>query len=139
MITDNSTIADLAAELAALRGRLRIITRRSGFSVAVEWPNGNAILTNVSLGAALDGAVNLLRAYAPEPIEPVAPDPEGARVGPAPTGTRAGYRVEAHCASCGFGEEPGQVYSLGAACPSCSSSEPCSQANNHEGNHTVAA
>jgi len=140
MITDNSTIAELAAELAAIHGKLRIFTRRGGFAVAVEWPNGNAILTHVSLGAALDLAVNLLRAYSPEPIEPATPDPDGARVGPVPVeGTRAGYRVEAHCASCGYGEEPGQRYDNQRACPSCGATEPCTQANNHEGNHTIAA
>lgn len=149
MITDQSTIEDLAAELATVRGMFRIASRRirggtRAFTVGVEWPGGNMLLTNVSLSAAIDIALNVVRSYTPapaaavpEPIEPAVADPDGAKIGPAPTnGTRVGYLVTAHCASCGFGENEGERYSIEQACPNCGTvGRPCTMPPKHEENH----
>ena len=150
MITDQSTIEDLAAELATVRGMFRVASRRirggtRAFTVGVEWPGGNMLLTNVSLSAAIDIALNTLRAYTPAPIsavpeaiEPAVADPDGARVGPAPTqGTRVGYIVTGvHCASCGFGEEDGERFDPSQPCPRCATvGKVCALPPQHQENH----
>ena len=148
MITDLSTIEDLAAELATVRGMFRIASRRlrggtKAFTVGVEWPGGNMLLTNVSLAAAIDIALSVVRSSTPpavvpaEPVEHVEADPNGAKIGPAPTnGTRVGYIVPAHCAACGFGENEGERYSVEQACPNCNTvGRPCTMPPKHEEDH----
>ena len=150
MITNTSTIEDLAAELAVVRGQLRLASRKvrggtRAFTVGVEWPGGNMLLTNVSLSAAIDIALNVVRAYAPtsadvvpEAIEPAVADPDGAKIGPAPTqDTRVGYIVtNMHCAGCGFGEEMGERFDPAQACPRCASvGKVCTLPSQHQENH----
>lgn len=143
MITDATTVGELAAELAELKASLRVVSRRNTFAAQIEWAGGSATFTNAALGPALDGALMLFRMQMPEPLEPAVADPDGARVGmaprPDPTGTHVGHPPAAnalHCAVCGYGEEPGQTYLIFAPCARCGTrGKACSYEPLHEGNH----
>lgn len=144
-ITDDTTIGELSAVLSGIRRPFRVIPRRVrgggfAFTVQVEAAGGSATLTNVSLGAVLATAVALMQLNRSAQIAGVVGDPEGARIGPAPspdpTGTRVGYAPDAaHCAACGWGEEEGQRHWTGRPCIHCGSIEVCALPNGHEENH----
>lgn len=146
-ITDDTTIGELAEVLSGIRCPFRVIPRRIrgrgfAFTVQVEAAGGSATLTHVSLGAVLDTAIALMRLSRSAQISGAVADPNGARVGPAPTpdptGTRIGYAPEgAHCAACGWGEEEGQQRWQGKPCIHCGSVSVCALPNGHEeGSHT---
>jgi len=138
MITNATTIGELAAELAELKASVRIASRRNTFAVQIEWARGSATFNNAALGPALDGALALLRMQVPEPMEPAVADPNGARVGraprPDPTGTRVGRAPEpSHCFACGCGENEGDEFVV--PCPCCGAQQACALPNNHDGDH----
>ena len=122
MITNDSRIADLAAELAARRGSIRIGSKNHGtvFVCAVDMPGGSTLISNVSLAVALNGVLMFMRVPAFESMERVEADPNGAKVGPVPTeGTRTGYVLTGHCAACGFGENDSEHFYPEHPCPKC--------------------
>lgn len=137
-----TTIDELARSLVAVRGSVRMGYRKGAYVCMVEFAGGSATFTNSDLPPALGAALCFLYQHNPRTvaIEPVLPDPDGARVGPAPTGTRIGTAVPpSHCASCGWGEEAGQTYDPAAACPNCGGTEPCTKPNGHDdGAHAIA-
>ena len=140
MITNATTLEELAAELAELKASVRIASRRNTFAVQVEWARGNATFNNSALGPALDGALALLRMQVPEPMEPAVADPNGARVGraprPDPTGTRVGRALEpSHCYTCGYGEDEGEQFVV--PCPRCGDKQTCALPNNHDEDHSA--
>lgn len=138
-----TTLDELARGLAAVRGSVRMGYRKGTYVCAVEFVGGSATFSNTDLPIALGAALCFLYQHNPRTvaIEPVQRDPDGARVGPAPTGTRVGTAVlPSHCAGCGWGEvDPGDdsPYVAGQPCPRCGETETCSQPNNHEGNHDL--
>jgi hypothetical protein len=131
-----TTLEELAQGLLDIRGSIRVGWRRGAFACVVEFTGGTATFSNAELPRALGAAVGFLYQHSPyvEAIEPVEADPNGAHVGPAPTGTIVGSH--SHCAHCGYGEKTGQVYIFGGDCPSCGARRACAAPNNHEGNHT---
>jgi hypothetical protein len=140
VITDDTTIGELATVLSSIRRPFRVTPQRVrgggfAFTIQVEAAGGRATLTHESLGAVLDTAIALMRLNRSEQIAGAIADPEGARVGPAPTPdpTRVGYAQDAaHCAACGWGEEEGQQHWLGQPCLNCGSSAVCALPNGHD-------
>lgn len=152
MLNNNSTIEDLGAALAALNTPVRIRPQRSRagtrFLTTVNCPNGAAMFSSSTLAGVLANTIAFLQLQsAAGEIEALAPDPEGAHVGPAPrpdpTGTSVGYpppMPQAHCAVCGYGENDGEAYSLltGEPCSNCGAvGQPCPMGPGHEGNHAL--
>ena len=148
MITDHSSIEELGVQLALVQGTIRIASRHQGtvFVCSVAVPGGSATMANASLGNALAASIAFLRMHAPRQIEAVAPaepveaDPEGAKVGPAPrrngAETHAGYLMAVHCASCGYGEDEGDCFVRGQACPNCgSTNNGCARPPHHDEDH----
>lgn len=135
-----TTLDELARALVAVRGSVRMAYRRGAYVCAVEFPGGSATFTNADLPPALGAALCFLYQHnprataAPEAIEPAVADPDGAKVGPAPTQeTRVGYIApNTHCSNCGFGENPEEQYDSRYTCPNCGSTETCSKPNGHE-------
>ena len=96
VLTEQSTLEDLAVLLAHAKGRSFKMSARGGiYIVALHYPGGTAQLANESLSGALNGAVMLLGAVSAGPLLDSGPtetdtqlaDPE---VTPDPTGTRIG-------------------------------------------------
>ena len=138
-----TTLDELARGLVAVRGSVRMAYRRGAYVCAVEFPGGSATFTNADLPPALGAALCFLYQHnprataAPEAIEPAVANPDGAKVGPAPTQeTRVGYIVMQHCGSCGYGENAGERYIVEDACPNCGAvGRPCRLPPHHEENH----
>ena len=91
MLTDQSTISDLANMLNELGATIRIRTQwtRQGtrFITSVTYPGGTAMFANTSLGRVLDASIVFLDLHQPKAEaagEIVTADPNGAHVGPAP-------------------------------------------------------
>ena len=87
MLTEKSTLEDLAVLLAQANGRSLKLSARGGlFVVALRYPGGTAQLANESLSGALNGAVTLvaMAGEAPALIDDVTPDPTGTKIGVAP-------------------------------------------------------
>ena len=151
MLTDDSTIQDLANTLHDLRATIRIRAQRTKigtrFLTSVQYPGGTAMFSNASLGGVLDASFAFLSLHEVAPAitarEMVEADPDGAHVGPAPhpdpTGTSIGHVVTSvHCAVCGYGENETEVYVVGRACPNCDTTgEGCPMEAGHESNHQL--
>ena len=150
LITDQSTIPDLANVLEDLGATIRIRAQRTRqgtrFITSVTFPGGTAMFSNTRLSSVLDASFAFLDLHEPRaPREEVEPDPNGVHIGPAPrpdpTGTTIGHVTTAlHCAVCGFGENEGEEYS-GAShftCTNCGAvGQPCPMEPGHEGNHAL--
>jgi hypothetical protein len=144
-ITDATTLGELSAALSEVKASVRMASRKgrrgSIYTVVVEWPGGNASLNNTSLGAAMDCALALLRLQNAESMEPAEPDPNGARVGPAPErdGTRVGRPSSPlHCFACGYGESEGERYRSDQPCPKCGEvGKACALPPGHEEDHDL--
>lgn len=133
-----TTLDEMARGLMAVRGSVRMGYRKGTYVCIVEFAGGAATFTNPELPIAIGAALCFLYQHNPRTvaIEPVAADPEGVRIGPAPTETQIGPGlILRHCACCGWGEEEGQVYDSQAGCPNCGHARPCSMPNDHEGDH----
>ena len=83
MLTEKSTLEDLAVLLAQANGRTLKLSARGGlYVVALRYPGGTAQLANESLSGALNGAVTLvaMAGEAPALADDPTPDPTGTRV-----------------------------------------------------------
>lgn len=148
MLTNQSTIQDLADTLDDLNATIRIRTQRTRqgtrFVTFVAYPGGSAMFSNTSLAGVLNASFAFLNLHEPAaPREVVEPDPDGVHIGPAPrpdpTGTTVGHVVTpSHCAVCGFGEIEGEEYQADGVCEKCGAvGQPCPMGPGHEGNHAL--